>query len=336
MSTDLSLGTGPGTPVDQAEAATPLRPKRGRLGGRVWRVVSRVGVLLSIAWLLVVIIGAVFAPVLPIQDPNATDPCSGLAAQLYQGVPRSSLPASTACPDPTFDSRPGAHPSGLHTLGLDESGRDVLARLVWGGRVSMTVGFVAVGIGSAVGALIALFAAYLGGWFERTASAITDAMLSFPAILVVICVVAFRGQSLSAVSFGVAFACVPAMYRIARVGVLSMKVRDHILMDRILGIRPLRTIWVGIALNIAPAVITYFLVLAAGGIVIEGGLAFLGLSVPQPTSSWGSMISGGEDLLQTSPLVSLIPSAALVATVAAIGCLAEFLRKRQAIRGSAL
>jgi peptide/nickel transport system permease protein len=329
-----------GLPAQQIVAppgsGDPAIADRSRSSGRFWRWLSRIGIMLSGLWLLAVVVGAIFVPVLGLSDPDVTDPCSGLAAQLYQGTPAQELTPSKACPSPTLDSRPGAHPSGLHVLGLDETGRDEFARLVWGARVSMVVGFVAVGAGAALGAVIGLFAAYVGGWLDRTASAVMDMMLSFPAILVVICVVAFRGQSLSAVSFGVAFWCVPAMYRIARVGVLATKVRDHILMNQVLGIKPMRTIWVGVALNILPAVITYFLVLAASGIVIEGALAFLGLSVPQPTSSWGSMVSGGEALLQTSPLVSLIPSAALVATVASIGTLAEAMRRRQAVRGAAL
>lgn len=262
---------------------------------------------LALSWLLLVVFCAIFADVLPVDDPNAQNIVTRLAP-------------------------PGE--AGL--LGSDDLGRDVLARLVFGARVSLIVSLSAVLIGVIIGGTIGLTAGFFRGWYERIVMSLVDVILAFPALVLLLALVAFVGQSLSTIALVVGFLAIPAYTRVARATTLSVSQREYVLAARAMGATNKRILFRELLPNVALPVVAFGLVALGIVIVAEGSLAFLGLSVKFPTATWGSMIAAGKIHIRRAPHLALIPSLAMFLTVLSLNYVGDQLRSRFDVRGSAL
>jgi peptide/nickel transport system permease protein len=260
---------------------------------------------LAMAWVSLVVILAVLANLLPLPNPNF---------QNYAAI--------------------NASPSLHHLLGTDDLGRDLLSRLIFGSRVSLVVGFGAVAIGMAVGGTLGLVSGYKGGRLDVGLNAGAFVLLAFPAIVAVIGIVAFWGASLLKITIIIGVATIPLLYRVVRASSLSFANRDFVVAARTLGATSSRIVFREILPNVIPVAITFGLITVAGVIVIEGSLAFLGLSVPLPTASWGNMISEGatNNNLSINPYIMLWPVLAMFLMLLSINLIGDRLRQRFDIR----
>jgi peptide/nickel transport system permease protein len=291
------------SPVDD-KAVVPTRRRR-RLVGKPRNVM----VALSWGWLALLILAIVLRPFLPLPDPTRSD---------Y---------AAIAVP-------PGASPD--HLLGTDEIGRDILARLITGAQVSLIVGLGSIGLAVLVGSTLGICAGFFGGIVNRVVSAIVDIMLAFPALVALIALGVFLGPGLDTIIIGIGIVATPAVARVARSATLLFANRDFVTAARGMGATSWRILSREILPNIVVPVIAYATVLVAVAIVAEGSLSFLGLGVPPPASSWGSMMGTGRSELATNPHIVLLPAAAMFITLLALNFLAEHIGKRFDIRESVL
>jgi peptide/nickel transport system permease protein len=260
---------------------------------------------LALGWVGLVVILAIIANLLPLPNPNF---------QNYAAI--------------------NASPSIHHILGTDDLGRDLLSRLIYGSRVSLVVGFGAVVIGMLVGGTLGLVSGYKGGRLDVSLNAGAFVLLAFPAIVAVIAIVAFWGQSLLKITIIIGVATIPLLYRVVRASSLSFANREFVIAARTMGANSTRIVFREILPNVIPAAVTFGLITVAGVIVIEGSLAFLGLSVPLPTASWGNMISEGSSNgnLSTNPYIMLWPVIAMFLLLLSINLIGDRLRQRFDIR----
>jgi peptide/nickel transport system permease protein len=219
-------------------------------------------------------------------------------------------------------------PSGEHWMGTDIQGRDVWARLVYGARVSLTVGILSQAIALTIGVTLGLLAGFYGGWADETVMRLADVTLAFPTLLLLIAMVAALEPSLGVVFLTIGIVGWAGMARIVRGQVLVVRQLEYVQAMRALGARNTRIILRHVLPNVvAPVVITATLGVA-GAIMAEAALSFLGLGVQPPTPSWGSMIADGRDLnqLRNAPWTSLFPGLAIGAAVLGFNLLGDALR----------
>jgi peptide/nickel transport system permease protein len=239
-------------------------------------------------------------------------------------------------PNPDFQNYNAinATPSVHHILGTDDLGRDLLSRLIFGARVSLVVGFGAVVIGMLVGGTLGLISGYKGGRLDVALNAGAFVLLAFPAIVAVIAIVAFWGSSLLKITIIIGVATIPLLYRVVRAASLSFANREFVTAAKTMGASSTRIVFREILPNVVPAAVTFGLITVAGVIVIEGSLAFLGLSVPLPTPSWGNMIAEGSanGNLSTNPYIMLWPVLAMFLLLLSINLIGDRLRQRFDIR----
>jgi len=259
----------------------------------------------ALVWVAIVFLAAIFANLLPLQSPNFQD-----YSVLSQG------------------------PSSAHLLGTDDLGRDLLARLVFGARVSLIVGFFGVGIGLLVGGTAGLISGYKGGKLDVALNAGSFIILAFPAIVAVIAIVTFWGQSLLHITIILGVATIPLMFRVIRASSLSFAQRDFVVAAKTMGATDTRIVLREIFPNVIPVTVTFSLITVAGIIVIEGTLAFLGLSVNLPTPSWGNLINEGtaNNALSTNPYIMLWPAMSMFLLLWSINLIGDRLRQRFDIR----
>jgi peptide/nickel transport system permease protein len=276
--------------------AVPSGPRRRRHG---------YGVLfwLAVAWIVAVVIAAAFATVLPVKDPLFPDVVDKLST-------------------PTLE----------HPLGTDGLGRDALSRLVFGARVSLIVSVTAVGVGMFVGGTLGMLAGFVRGWFDTAFVAVINVILAFPALVLLLALVAFMGQSLTVISLVIGFLSIPAYARVARANTLAVAQREFVMAANTMGASRPRILFREIAPNVVLPVAAFGLVAMGIVIVAEGTLAFLGLSVEAPDPTWGGMIAEGKRHLSTSPHVALVPSAAMFLTVLSLNFVGDALRRRFDVR----
>jgi peptide/nickel transport system permease protein len=220
-------------------------------------------------------------------------------------------------------------PSADHWLGTDEIGRDVLSRLVWGGRVALAVGFVSVLVAMLIGGTLGMLSGYLRGKTETVLMTITGSLLAFPALILVIAIVAFLGHDLQNIVLAIAVVAIPSFARIAYANTLAASQREYVLAARSLGASRWRVLSREILPNIFLPLSAYALVVTAVAIVAEGGLAFLGLSVPDPKPSWGSMINDGRKPLTLDGTwhISFVPAITMFLTVLALNLIVDRIRQ---------
>jgi len=263
----------------------------------------------ALGWVALVFLAAVFANVIHLQSPNFQN-----YSALNQG------------------------PSAAHWLGTDDLGRDLLARLVFGSRVSLIVGFAAVAIGLVVGGTAGLISGYKGGRLDIALNAGSFIILAFPAIVAVIAIVTFWGASLLHITIILGIGTIPLMFRVVRASSLSFAQRDFVVAAKTMGATDTRVVLREILPNVIPVMVTFSLITVAGVIVIEGTLAFLGLSVNLPTPSWGNLINEGTSngALSTDPYIMMWPALAMFMLLWSINLIGDRLRQRFDIREGVL
>jgi len=217
-------------------------------------------------------------------------------------------------------------PSAEFWLGTDSYGRDVLSRLIYGARISLVVGFVAILIAMSIGATIGILAGYIGNTFDQLVMGLLDVMLSFPALLLGLMIAAMLGASLENLIIAIAITEIAPFARIARAPTISLKQRDFVEAGRALGFGPLRIMGVHILPNMISDVVVMGSLWMASAIRTEASLSFIGLGVPPPTATWGSMIREGFENILDAWWLAVFPSLAILLTVLALNLLGDALR----------
>ncbi len=268
-------------------ATAPVRRAR-QLGPTFW---------IAVGWLVLVFLLAVLAPLLPLSSPTDMD---------------------------MLERR--AFFSAEHWLGTDGLGRDELARLIYGARISLTVGLCAPVIGITVGGALGLLAGYFRGRFETLVVGSMDVLLAFPPMILALAVTAYLGQSILNLTFILGVLGIPAFMRVARASTLTLARREFVIAAQALGATHARILLRELLPNVFLPLLAFFLLGVAVTIVVEGALSFLGLGVPPPAPSWGSMIGEGRESLDVAPRLAFIPAIAMFLTVLAFNLVGDTLR----------
>jgi peptide/nickel transport system permease protein len=275
--------------LDLAEEAVSQPARKGRrLGLLFWA---------AIVWMIFIFALAIFATVLPIPDPAAMD-------MLERRAPFSAA----------------------HWLGTDGLGRDELSRLIYGARISLLVGLCAPMIGLTVGGALGLLSGYFRGRAGTIVLGAMDVLLAFPPLILVLAVIAFVGQSIFNLTLILGVLGIPAFMRVARATTLTLSRREFVIAAEALGASHARILLRELLPNVILPLLAFFLLGVAVTIVVEGSLSFLGLGVPPPISSWGSMIAEGRESLDIAPRLAFLPAAAMFLTVLSFNLVGDTLR----------
>jgi len=258
---------------------------------------GRLVLWLAVAWIGIVVSAAIVADWLPLTSPSDMD----LLARR-------------------------AGPSADHWLGADALGRDILSRLVFGARISLTVGLVAPLFGLVIGGTLGMLAGYVRGWFETLVVGGIDVLLAFPPLVLALAITSYLGQSVLNITITLGILSIPALTRVARAATLTFAEREFVTAARALGAGHCRILVRELLPNIALPLIAFFLLAVAVIIVVEGALSFLGLGVPPPAPSWGGMIAEGRDSLDTAPSIAFLPAGTMFLTVLAFNMVGDRLR----------
>jgi peptide/nickel transport system permease protein len=224
---------------------------------------------------------------------------------------------------PGLELRP---PSSQFWLGSDDLGRDLFSRIVYGARISFTVGVLATAIGAAVGVSTGMLSGYLGGWVDSIIMRFYDALLAFPGIIIGIAVISILGPSSLNVAYALSLGGMPFFARLMRSSVLSERERDYVYAARCIGARDERIMFLHVLPNtLAPLLVQ--LSLAMGfAVLAEAGLSFLGLGTQPPDPSWGSMLNDSRAYLREAPWYGLWPGIALTVLLVGLNYLSDALR----------
>ena len=217
-------------------------------------------------------------------------------------------------------------PSPQHVLGTDQLGRDVLSRMLYGSRISLSVGFVAVAISILIGILVGALAGYYGGWTDSLLMRFVDIMICFPSFFLILTVVALLGPSLVKVMFVIGITSWMGTSRFVRAEFLSLRERDFVQAAKALGVKDLRIIYRHILPNaLAPVFVTATLDVATA-ILVEAGLSFLGFGAQPPAPSWGNILTEGRTYIFDAWWLTIFPGFAILITVLSFNLLGEGLR----------
>ena len=217
-------------------------------------------------------------------------------------------------------------PSSAHWLGTDEFGRDILSRLIYGARVSLQVGFIAVGIALVIGGMLGAVSGYYSGRLDNCIMRVMDVLLSIPQTLLAIAIVAALGPSLMNLMIAVGISAVPTYARIVRGSVLSIRSMEFIEAARAAGSSDLRIILKHIIPNSMAPIIVQSTLGVASAILNAAGLSFIGLGIQPPNPEWGAMLSGGRQYIRDFPHMTLYPGLAIMLTILALNFLGDGLR----------
>jgi peptide/nickel transport system permease protein len=264
----------------------------GRLAGR-----NRLALLAALA-LLGVVAAALLAPWLPLADPDAVDTPHRLRPPLSAG----------------------------HALGTDEFGRDLLARLVWGARVSLTAGVASAAAAMILGVTLGVLGGFYTGWIETVIMRLTDILMAFPYVLLAIAIVAGLGPGLRNAMIAIAIVGFPLYTRLVRGVVLSLRERDFVEAARALGASDRVILARHVLPHLLSPVIVAFSLDVGAKILATAGLSFLGLGTQPPTADWGSMLATGRQFVILSPHVVLLPGLAIFVIVLALNLVGDALR----------
>ena len=219
-----------------------------------------------------------------------------------------------------------AAPSRAHWMGTDDLGRDVFSRLLLGTRVSLSVGFVAVGLSVFVGTFLGLIAGFFGGVVDTFIMRLVDVMLSIPTLFLILTVLAFLGPNIYNVMVIIGLTAWPGLTRLVRGECLSIREREFILSARLSGLSTSQILFVHILPNVVAPILVSATLGVGGAVLTESALSFLGLGVQPPMPSWGNILAIGRDYLHIAWWLSLFPTLAILITVLAFNLLGEGLR----------
>jgi peptide/nickel transport system permease protein len=217
-------------------------------------------------------------------------------------------------------------PTWLHWFGTDEVGRDVLSRVIWGARASMSAGLVSVSIALGAGVPLGLLAGYAGGWVDSVISRIVDAMLAIPFLILAIALAAFLGPSLGNAMIAIGITATPVFVRLTRGQTLQAKVEDYVEAARAVGNPHWRIAVRHVLPNIVPPLLIQASLAIATAIIAEAALSFLGLGQQPPAPSWGSMLNSAQRFIAQAPWMAIWPGAAIFAVVISFNLLGDGLR----------
>lgn len=249
------------------------------------------------AVILTLFVVAIFAPLIAPHNPDLIDTSNILAA-----------------------------PSAGHWLGTDELGRDVLSRMIFSTRISLLVGFVAVGISTVIGVIVGAISGYYGGWVDSVMMRFVDIMLCFPTIFLILAVIAILSPSIWNIMTVIGITGWMGVSRLVRAEFLTLKEQDFVMASKAIGARDLRIIFRHVLPNAMAPVLVSAVLGVGGAILIESGLSFLGLGVQPPTPSWGNMLTAGKDNIEIAWWLSLFPGLAILVTVLGYNLLGEGLQ----------
>jgi peptide/nickel transport system permease protein len=229
-------------------------------------------------------------------------------------------------------------PTTAHLLGTDAVGRDALSRIIYGARISLSVGVVAVGIYLAIGFILGALAGYAGGWLDNVIMRFTDVMMCFPTFVLILILVGILGPSIWNVMFAIGLFGWPSIARLVRGQVLQLRALDYVVATRILGAGPVDVMFRHILPNVIGPLTVAATLGIAGAILTEAGLSFLGLGVVQPTPSWGSMLNDARSpaIMAEKPWLWLAPGLAISLAVLAINFIGDGLRDAFDVRSRAV
>ena len=290
---DVALGR-PEVLVDVAE----------RRPARRWDIFLQLNFCIPVIVLTVMVLGAIFAPLIAPYDPLQTSLSARLAPPAFAGG------------------------SEAHLLGTDKLGRDVLSRIIYGARVSLSVSLLVILITGTIGTTLGIISGYFGGWLDSLLMRVTDVSLAFPGILIALLLAVTLGPSFTTVVLAISLLGWAAYARLIRGEVLKLRNADFVAQARIIGCSPGRIMLT----HIFPNVVNPLLILATLSvglvILIESALSYLGAGIPPPTPSWGSMVSDGRGLIDTAWWISFFPGLAIGMVVLSGNFLGDWLRDR--------
>jgi peptide/nickel transport system permease protein len=261
------------------------------------RLLRNKGAVAGLIILSIMIVAAVLAPLLPLDDPIQIDSTHALYS-----------------------------PGTPFLFGSDQYGRDVFSRVVYGGRVSLLVGPIAVVIALIPGVLIGLMAGYYGRWLDITLMRVIDVMLAFPGILLALGIVAVLGPSLTSLMIAVGISAIPTYARLTRASVLSARENLYVDAARVVGARDTIILSRHILPNIVAPIIVVSTLGVGAAILVAAALSFLGLGSQPPTAEWGRMLSEGRQYLREQWWIATFPGVAIMLTVLALNLLGDGLR----------
>lgn len=217
-------------------------------------------------------------------------------------------------------------PSMQHWMGTDGLGRDVLSRMLHGGRISLLVGLVAVGISTAIGIVLGAMAGFYRGWVDTLIMRLVDVMLSIPSFFLILAVIAFLTPSIINIMIVIGLTSWMGVTRLVRAEFLSLSEREFVTASRTLGAKDMRLIFRHLLPNSLTPIIVSAVLGVAGAVLLESGLSFLGLGVQAPQASWGNILTDGKEYIQFAWWLSLFPGLAILITVLGYNLLGEGLR----------
>lgn len=217
-------------------------------------------------------------------------------------------------------------PSLEHPFGTDVTGRDILVRVIYGARISLTIGLLATAISTVIGLIMGAIAAYYGGIWDTIIMRAADIFLAFPYVLFVLCLIAALGQSITNVFIAIGILGWPSIARVFRSAILSVKENDYVDAARSMGASDARIIARHIFPNSVASIVVYATMNIGSAILTEASISFLGMGVQPPNPSWGIMIQDGQAYLMTAPWLMIMPGLAILSTVLAFTLLGDGLR----------
>ena len=232
-------------------------------------------------------------------------------------------------PDDPFDQnlrQSVEAPSSENPFGRDELGRDIMSRVIYGSRISLTIGLISVGIGVAVGVPLGAISGYFGGIVDLLVQRLMDIMLAFPAMLLAIVLVSILGKNLTNAMIAIGIVSIPMYARLVRSSTLSIKENDFVQASKAVGRKDMGIITAHILPNLLSPIIVQSTLQVASAILWAAGLGFLGLGAQAPIPEWGAMLASGRDFIRHAPHVVIFPGLAIMITVFGLNLLGDGLR----------